>query len=115
MKVGVDKRNLITTIWTLILILHLIACLWGAAGYFDTSSNENWRFNDNLQDADAATIYITSLYFSAVVTLTVGYGDIVASNNWERFFCILIFLIGTAMFSYTLSAIGKILILSILG
>ncbi len=36
---GVDRTNLSITLWTLILMLHLIACLWGVSGTFNLDSN----------------------------------------------------------------------------
>lgn len=42
---GVDKINLILTVWKLILILHMIACFWGVAGSFNLSTNTNWIYS----------------------------------------------------------------------
>ena len=36
---GVDTTNLTITLWMLLLILHLIACFWGAASSFNLDSN----------------------------------------------------------------------------
>jgi hypothetical protein len=33
-KLGIDHLNLAMTVWLMTLILHLIACLWGAASLF---------------------------------------------------------------------------------
>ena len=73
---GVDKMNLILTVWTLILMLHLIACFWGVAGAFNYSSNQNWIYSINMQDEGVVYSYITSLYWASVTIMTVGYGDI---------------------------------------
>ena len=39
---GIDLTNLITTFWLLILIDHILACMWGTSGTFNTSSSANW-------------------------------------------------------------------------
>ncbi len=48
LKIGVESRGLIITLWTIFLILHIISCLWTAIGAFNTDSNENWIINANL-------------------------------------------------------------------
>lgn len=75
-RVSVSKMNLILTVWTLILILHMIACFWGVAGTFNFSSNVNWIYSINMQDEDVVYSYITTLYWASVTIITVGYGDI---------------------------------------
>jgi hypothetical protein len=45
---NVDKRNLILTLWTLILLLHLVGCFWGAVGLFNYDSNQNWIFSEGI-------------------------------------------------------------------
>lgn len=54
-----DKITLIITVWTLLLILHLIACLWGVAGTFNIETNVNWIYNNNLQDSDPFYQYLS--------------------------------------------------------
>jgi hypothetical protein len=39
---GVSKASVITTLWTIVFILHLIACLLGTAATFNLESNRNW-------------------------------------------------------------------------
>lgn len=73
---AVDAINLTLTIWSLILILHMIACFWGVAGSFNLSTNSNWIYSINMQDEDVFYKYITSLYWASVTIITVGYGDI---------------------------------------
>ncbi len=48
--VGVDKTRLALTLWSLVMILHVIACLWGVSGTFNLDSNVNWIIADNIQD-----------------------------------------------------------------
>ena len=45
---GVDAINLTLTGWTLILILHMIACFWGVAGSFNLTTNQNWIYSQNM-------------------------------------------------------------------
>lgn len=43
-KISLNKINLILTVWTLLLMLHLIACFWGVAGKFNLGTNLNWIY-----------------------------------------------------------------------
>jgi hypothetical protein len=76
LKFGVESRGLAITIWTIVLILHIISCFWGAIGTFNYESNENWIVFTNNQDKSSLELYMTSLYFASIITMTVGYGDI---------------------------------------
>eukprot|EP00347_Sterkiella_histriomuscorum_P000844 403374301 len=104
---SVDKRNLLITVWSLILMLHLVGCFWGAVGTFNYDSNESWIFEQKLQDEDPLLQYITSLYFAATTIMTVGYGDILPITYWEKLFSSMIFIIGVAVFSFTLSTLAS--------
>ena len=104
---GVDKRKLMVTVWTLLLILHLIACFWGTAASFNLDSNQNWIFQAGIQDESIVYKYVTCLYWAAYTTITVGYGDILPRNFFETALTCLIFVIGVALFSYSLSTLAN--------
>lgn len=53
--------------------------------------------------------YISAYYFSTVTMITVGYGDIVPSNNSEKILCIFTMLIACGVFGYSLNIIGVII------
>lgn len=50
-------------------------------------------------------IYISSFYYCFVVLTTVGYGDIVSVNVYERIFTIIWMLFGIGFYSFTISFI----------
>ncbi|CDW88503.1 cation channel family protein [Stylonychia lemnae] len=104
---GVDKRNLIMTLWTLILLLHLAGCFWGAVGLFNLDSNQNWIYAEEIQDDTPFVQYFTALYFATTAIMTVGYGDILPVNYWEKLFACIIFILGVAIFSFTLSTLSS--------
>lgn len=60
-----------------------------------------------MQDEGVFYSYLTSLYWASVTIITVGYGDILPQNSWETSLVCVIFVIGVAMFSYTLSALAN--------
>lgn len=59
-------------------------------------------------DRDWIVHYITSIYWSFVTTLTIGYGDLVPSTNLEKIFVIIIILFMCGIFGYVISNIGEI-------
>lgn len=54
-------------------------------------------------------LYITSFYFTVTTIVTVGYGDIVAVNSFERSVAILLMLIGVISFSFATGSLSSIL------
>jgi len=52
--------------------------------------------------------YITAVYWAIVTCATVGYGDIVPQNMFEKMMCICTLIFGVAFFSYLLSALANI-------
>jgi len=52
---------------------------------------------------------VVALYFTVTTIVTVGYGDIAAHNSLERFFCMVLMLIGVVAFSFATGAISSII------
>jgi hypothetical protein len=50
--VGVDKTRLTLTLWSIVMMLHVISCLWGVSGTFNLDSNVNWIIAADIQDRD---------------------------------------------------------------
>jgi len=49
--------------------------------------------------------YINALYFAVITILTVGYGDIVPGNKYEKVFSIFSILITCCVFAYTMNVV----------
>lgn len=52
--------------------------------------------------------YITSIYWSSITTLTIGYGDIAPVTDAERLYVVVIAVLSSIVFGYTISSIGTI-------
>jgi CRP-like cAMP-binding protein len=90
----------------LFIMVHISSCLWIYVGrLYDTYT---WIINSNLTDADNFSIYISSLYFIMVTILSIGYGDIVSLNIYERLFNLGFMIFGLMFFSFALSTLGSI-------
>lgn len=48
------------------------------------------------------------MYWSSITTLTIGYGDISPVTDVEKLYVILIAILSSVVFAYTLSNIGQI-------
>ena len=53
--------------------------------------------------------YITSIYFSVTIMLTVGFGDVIPQTSIEKAFCIFSMLITCCVFAYSMNIIGNII------
>lgn len=51
--------------------------------------------------------YVNCLYWAFTTLVTIGYGDISATNTSERIFVIMAMVIMTGVYAFTLSEIGR--------
>lgn len=73
--------KLATTLISIIIISHFMACLWLFAEIENTPNNWESRFGFN--DLSELDLYIKALYFTLTSLCTVGYGDITAKTTGE--------------------------------
>lgn len=99
----------------LLLLVHLIACLWIVITQFH--SERNWLLMKllNLQENGESEMrirdkYFLSLNFVTQTITTVGYGDINSVNTVERIVNILLMITGVLGFSFASGSIGSIML-----
>ena len=80
-----------------VLISHILSCFWIFLAIFE---NENWISNSKMDFVDNSDIYVVSLYFIWSTIFTIGYGDIISVNIYERCFNIIIMQVGVLLFSF---------------
>lgn len=88
---------------------HFSACIWhklGVWGDWGDQTTITWLKRQLLYDAVWVDRYVVSFYWSIVTMTTIGYGDITPVNLTERLFCIIMTLISTATFAYSVNSIG---------
>lgn len=94
------------------LIAHICSCIMILLGqYLEFSEENTWIKSNYLNDKskfDYMEIYFLSFYFIISTLITVGYGDIIATNIYERIFCIVLLILGCLFYSYIITTISFI-------
>lgn len=98
------------TVWNLLMMLHLTACLWGTTGQVNmviANERDNWITHNNLQDEENPMVrYINNVYWAAATIMIVGYGDIVPTNDDELIIANVVMIVGICVFTYNLSSLA---------
>ncbi|CAK89471.1 unnamed protein product (macronuclear) [Paramecium tetraurelia] len=103
--------ELIKLIFFILLCAHFSACIWHKLGVWGDWGDKNtvtWLIKEQLYNSMWVDRYVVSFYWSIVTMTTIGYGDIIPVNLTERLFCIIMTLISTATFAYSVNSIGQI-------
>ena len=103
--------NLIIKWFTLYMFLfiffvsvHLLSCVYI---FLSQLSHPNWIYINNLEIKNKFEVYIASLYFICATIFTIGYGDIVSVSLYERFFNLILLVVGIMIYSYAVSALSN--------
>lgn len=95
---------------TVTFLAHILGCVWYMLTSTDYSKgNVDWVAVTNSTDKSTTTKYLLSLYFVFTTMTTVGFGDIVATNDLEMGICILLMIIGAAIFGYIAGSVSVLL------
>ena len=83
--------------------IHTLSCLFI---FFGQNAYPSWIIKTNLDTSSFTKIYITSIYYILQTVTTVGYGDISGVNYYERFFSLILLLVGIMVYSYTVTSMS---------
>lgn len=103
----IEVQNLIQIFFVLAYLLHVVGCFWYAASFGDIYRWLNWIRDNDLEDTGLMTKYWASIYWATVTCTTVGYGDILPTNNYELLWAMCIIVFGVAFFSYILGDLSS--------
>ena len=86
---------------------HVICIMLASMARINDDSN--WMVNKGINDAKWTDQYIWSYYWAANIMLTVGFGDIVASNSTEAVCLIFIETFSCIVMAYNINCMGGII------
>ena len=99
-----EWKGLFQTILIGFSVLHFSSCFFIFIG---RNEAPGWIITNNLQDSNFIEIYITALYCQMTTLTTVGYGDISATNGFEKIYGIFMLIVGTCAYSWILTYISN--------
>ena len=111
--INLTSLRIVQMLIKLIYLAHVLACFWfyiaDIAGLDEDIPTwvSAYDHGSGIR-APPEVQYLYSLYWALTTLTTVGYGDILAQNNWERGYAIGALLIGALIFGYMLSSIGSL-------
>jgi len=95
------------------MVTHLIGCFWyfmaWAGNVNDELYEDSWVIRHGIENASSMTKYVTSVYWAFSTLTTVGFGDISAYTNSERFFSIFVMIAGVSWYAFIISTISSII------
>lgn len=69
----------------------------------------SWIAHYQIDDSNWRIKYIYSFYYSAITTLTIGYGDITPQTIPEKIYTIFLALLVCGVLGYSVSTVGEII------
>ena len=107
LDIPIGIQNVTRTFLQLVFILVIAGCFWQTASELNLKSNVNWITENGLQDSPEFDMFMAAVYWATVTCTTVGYGDILPTNEYELIWAMFIIVIGVAVFSFILSNLSS--------
>ncbi|GMH49804.1 hypothetical protein TrRE_jg7485 [Triparma retinervis] len=112
--VAMKALQLVTT---LLFIGHLFGCFWSyiSANITEmiTDDPNRWWHSPvlaDIEEGDVGGLYVSSLYWAFTTMTTVGYGDVLPTNDVEKVYATLIMVLGATIFGYIVGSVGALAI-----
>ena len=100
LDVSFRKIKFVQYFVTFFIITHNLACTWIFLADLD---DQNWIEDSDLESLNSIQLYITSVYYIWSTLLTIGYGDILCKNIFERIFTIILLMFSVFSFGFMIS------------
>lgn len=104
MEISSGTIQLVTLFCQICFSAHFLACFWYNIGWMShEETGYSWLSTCGIQDHDSLnTKYIGSLYWTFATVMSVGYGDVHATNDSERIASLVVQVIGSSFFGIIL-------------
>jgi len=93
----------------LAFIGHLLGCVWMFVGLQNHNEGVSWMKAKGIQDGSINLKYVVSIYYAFTTMTTVGYGDVVGTNDAERGLSIFLLFLGATVFGLVLGHISVLI------
>lgn len=110
----IDEMNITSSVsrvlrffFYLLMLIHMLSCVWKFLGEL---TRPNWILSANLENSTDGEIYLAAVYYLFSTIFTIGYGDIVCKNLYERFFTMFLLIFGVVVYSFALSSLSNMII-----
>jgi hypothetical protein len=101
--------RLITGMVTVIIMIHLVACIWFISARTYNFSPETWVSRNGLLDVSEGDFYLSGFYWACTVLTTVGYGDITPFTTFEVLVAIMWMICGIGFYSLVVGSLSSVL------
>ena len=101
--------RLISFILSVLIIVHIVGCLWHFTAVLYNFDGTTWVVRNNLIDASNFSVYVASIYWAFSTLTTVGYGDISAETDLERIVAIFWMLLGVAFYTFVIGQLTALI------
>ena len=95
------------------MVTHFFACLWVLIGqYYYETADSGWikaGVENGIQIYDFTSVYISAFYWVITTFTSVGYGDIVGSNDYENLYQMLVEMVGICFFGYMIGILQALI------
>lgn len=110
-----DSMNLVVTFSNITIMICVIAHYMGCFFFYfgveeyknDPEKKKGWLVADDMVDKDFAVRYVTSVYWAFTTMAAVGYGEISPMENSERTYGMVIIILSSFMFAYSINSISQ--------
>ena len=109
LKIGIGFERLIIFIFSFLMLIHIVACMWVMTTQLENEGVETWMTLGGYDDNTPGGRYLVSFYFTVQTITTVGYGDMDITTPTEMIFCTMIMIIGVISFTFASGSLASIL------
>lgn len=93
----------------ILIIAHWIACAWHFVAIME-QEEITWLIQAGIGNAPSRTKYVYSFYWAVTTMITVGYGDITPISITERILGIVVMIVASGVFAFTMNSINVLLV-----